>query len=165
MRAFLDWAGSEHGCCQKDGGYLAGLSQGGEAFVVGKYDVPTGGCDTIHDVKALYETIYNLQSTHNHVLFEGLFVMNMTRGPQLAEELGKNLVLLQLTTPLATCIASINSRRAEKGKGLLENKANTQDNYRRATNYCAKMRDAGARVIKVSREEGLGKILELLGEK
>jgi len=91
-----------------------------------------------------------------------LFVMNMTRGPQLLEEQGVDFAVLQLTTPMATCIASINDRRAERGEGALENKKNTQDNYRRATNYCAAMRESGARVFKVSRDEALPKLLELL---
>lgn len=131
-------------------------------FVAGAYDVPTGGCDTIRDVKQVYELLDKHLKLGRHVVFEGLFCMNQTRGPQLATRLGKDYVVLQLATPLATCLASINSRRAERGEGELANQTNTIDNYRRATNFCASMREAGARVIRVTRDEGLDKMLELL---
>lgn len=171
MRSFLDWS-RKHGIVEdgyffneeKPCGYsieIEGLKS--IVFVVGLYNTPTGGCDTIHDVSELFYKIKTLHEEGCHVLYEGLFVMNMTRGPQLATEVGRDLCILQLTTPLATCMASINARRAEKGKGALENKENTVGNYKRATNYCAVMRDAGARVFRVSRDEGLDKILELLG--
>lgn len=165
MRAFLDWA-RKRGIVQfLDEEVPVYSITLGKTFVcvLGKYEVPTGGCDTIHNIELIYETLKLMQESHDHVLFEGLFVMNQTRGPQLAEEFGKKLVVLQLATPLATCISSINARRSARGEGALEKKDNTQDNYRRALNYCSKMRDAGARVIKVDREAALDKVLELLG--
>jgi len=161
MRSFIEYSRKEGRVQEKDGGYLIHLNGSG-LFVLGKYDVPTGGCDTIHDIASIYARIEDAVGNHDHVLYEGLFVMNQTRGPQLAEKYGKEMALLQLTTPLATCFASINARRAERGDGELANHKNTQDNYRRATNYCAKMRDSGARVFRVSRDEALPKLLELL---
>lgn len=172
MRSFLDWA-KKHGTVKEkfiEGreapiGYLVTSlpSKSRPLYIVGSYRTPTGGCDTIHDVSGLFQIVKEKYEEGCHVLYEGLFVMNMTRGPQLAAEVGRELCILQLTTPLATCMASINSRRAERGKGALENKENTVGNYKRAENYCAKMRDAGARVFKITRNEGLPKILELLG--
>lgn len=180
MRSFLEWArknGPEEvqylsdlsfpkGHCNTPIGYLFGLKKKlkHNVFVVGAYESPTGGCDTIHDVAQVFALVKNMSAQGVHVLYEGLFVMNMTRGPQLIGDVDTPLYVLQLTTPLATCIASIDIRRAEKGKGKLETKANTNDNYRRATNYCSKMRDAGAKVIKVSRDEALPKLLELLSK-
>ena len=169
MRSFLDWAKKQGAIEEKfiEGreapiGYSIYIEAVKPIYVVGSYRTPTGGCDTIHDVSELFEAVRTAHDAGYNVLYEGLFVMNMTRGPQLAAEVGRELCILQLTTPLATCMASINFRRAERGKGALENKQNTVGNYKRATNYCAVMRDAGARVFKVSREEGLDKILELL---
>ena len=133
-------------------------------YVLGAYETPTGGCDTIHDVSQLFELVMAQYKKKRHVLYEGLFVMNMTRGPQLAAQVGRELCVLQLTTPLATCMTSINARRAERGEDVLITKKNTEGNYRRAINYCAKMRDAGARVIRITRDEGLDQILSLLKE-
>lgn len=161
FRAFLDYARQDGIVSEQENGYLIKLGKQ-LIFVLGKYNVPTGGCDTIHDIPSIYSEIVHLAEIGTNVLYEGLFVMNQTRGPQLAERFGRNVVVLQLTTPLATCFASINARRAERGKDELATRKNTEDNYRRATNYCAKMRDSGARVFKVSRDEALPKLLELL---
>lgn len=175
MRSFLKWA-------RKDGGftehplfaperaspiaYLFKTQQdsGTSAVVLGAYESPTGGCDTIHDIAEVFKQVAHYHEHGDHVLFEGLFCMNQTRGPQLASYAGKDLVVLQLTTPLATCLASINARRAERGEGELATTKNTINNYKRAENYCARMRDGGARVVRISREQGLEKILELLRE-
>ena len=136
----------------------------GKAYVLGAYDVPTGGCDTSGSAIEIFEMLPSIIPAYTHVLYEGLFVMNMSRAPQLAEEYGRDMCVIQLTTPLATCLTSVNARRAERGAGVLADTKNTQDNYRRATNYCLKMRDAGARVIRTAREDALEKILEVLGE-
>jgi hypothetical protein len=170
MRAIMDYA-KEFGTREEDNdhgkvlGYTLQLNDvDGDAYVLGPYNVPTGGCDTSSSAIEIFEQLPRLISHYTHLLFEGLFVMNMTRGPQLAAQYGEKFCVLQLTTPLGTCLESVNQRRAERGVDVLRDTSNTQDNYRRARNYCAAMRDAGARVIKVSRGEALDKVLELLGE-
>lgn len=136
-----------------------------DVFVVGRYDSPTGGCDTIKEISQVYSLIEQQWESRRHVLYEGLFVMNMTRGPQLAAKVGKELNILQLTTPLSVCIKSIDLRRAERDKPALGNLKNTEGNYKRAVNYCGIMRDAGAKVYKVTRSQAFPKMLELLGAK
>lgn len=171
MRTFLAWVKEHRGKVEEEFGegrgapigYQIGLPKLRPIYVVGSYRTPTGGCDTMHDVQELFSAVREKYEAGFNILYEGLFVMNMTRGPQLAADVGRDFCVLHLTTPLATCMASINSRRAERGKGVLENKENTVSNYKRANSYTARMRDAGARVFKVSRDEGLDKILELLG--
>lgn len=173
MRFFLDWARMNGDVVEEfvEGrvapiGYLVQLKRPVQStcaiYVIGGYEVPTGGCDTIHNIAKIFSSIEKQYALGRHVLYEGLFVMNQIRGSQLAAEVGENLCVLQLTTPLATCFASINERRAERGEGKLETKNNTVDNYRRATNYCAKMRDSGARVFKVDRGTALPRLLNLL---
>ena len=168
VRAFLDWARKSNKVTEEfiDGrtspiAYTVALKGKAPVYVLGSYEVPTGGCDTIHDVAEIFDRVKR-NHRNCHVVYEGLFVMNQTRGPKLAAEMGRKLCVLQLDTSLATCITSIDARRAEKGKDKLEAKTNTVDNYRRARNYCSKMRDSGARVFKVSRDEALPKMLELL---
>lgn len=142
-------------------GYCVFARGRNKLFIPGSYQVPTGGCDTISDIKQVYKLLDDHLKTGFDIVYEGLFCMNQTRGPQLAARIGRDYHVLQLTTPLATCLKSINDRRAERGEGELVNKSNTVDNYRRATNFCAVMREAGARVHKVSREEALDKLLEI----
>src|SRR5258708_1373983 len=97
MRAFLDWARKCGSVTPHfvDGrtsplGYFVELSRlKREVYVVGSYTNPTGGCDTIRDVVTLFDIVRS-QHEDAHVLYEGLFVMNMTRGPQLAAEVGED---------------------------------------------------------------------------
>ncbi len=97
------------------------------------------------------------------VLFEGLFVMNHTRGPLLARAVGyQNFHLVRLTTPLDTCFDRINKRRAVEGKGPLANRDNTEDNNTRAVNYCSKMSFLGVKVHRVSSDDAVALVLGLL---
>lgn len=169
MRRFLDWA-RQQGKVDEDFvdernspfGYYVTLPKFRSIYVVGSYRTPTGGCDTISDVKRVYQLIQEMHDEGNHVLYEGLFVMNMTRGPVLAEKYGEELCVLQLNTPYAVCIASINSRRAERGEGKLHKKENTKGNYARAESYCKVMKGAGARVLRVSRGMVFPQMISLL---
>ena len=95
------------------------------------------------------------------IAFEGLFVMNHTRGTQLAAELGRAYCVLNLTTPLGVCYQGITQRRAEKGKEK-RNAKHTEDNQKRAREYAKKMLDAGALVRPASRESVVFQLLELL---
>jgi hypothetical protein len=132
--------------------------------VVGSYEAASGGCDSIKDVSTIYEWVRDAHERGHNVLFEGLFAMNQTRGPAMARELPGMVTVLLLTTPLATCFASIDDRRSLKGLEKLPalRHKNTKANYVRARNYTARMREAGARVYRVSREEALPRLWGLL---
>lgn len=131
--------------------------------LVGAYEqADTAGCDTIRDVGWVFDYIRQQHDRGMHVLYEGLFMMNMTRGPALAAE-RQPFYVIQLADPLSVCIASINARREARGEGALLKKENTAGNFKRAANYCDKMRGAGASVIRVKREQALGVLLGTLG--
>ena len=167
IREFLSWVGEA--TCKPQ--YIAGRKppigytfgiEGVLFFLMGAYeDADTAGCDTIRDVVQIFDLIRE-KAKRYHVIYEGLIVMNHTRGPQLAAEYGKEFVILQLDVPYATCVASINSRRSARGQGRLLDKKNTKGNFVRAANYCTKMQAQGARVIKVRRDAALEKLLELV---
>jgi len=146
-----------------------GLVDGVEhvVHVMGAYLSVTGGCDVLRNnldspVAEIFDLIREYHKQGKHVIYEGSYVMNMQRGPVLATELGRDLKVLHLTTPLATCVTSINARRAERGVGLIASTKDVEANWNRARSYAAKMRDAGASVYKVSRAEALPKLLGLL---
>lgn len=134
-------------------------------FLVGAYgEVDTAGCDTIRDVVQVFDLIQE-KAVKGHVLYEGLIVMNHTRGPGLvhiASENGEEFHVIQLDTPLATCFASINARRAARGQDKILKRVNTEGNYNRALNYCTKMRWSGAIIHKCNREQALDVLLGLL---
>lgn len=172
VRGFITWA-EKHGVvkpCYIDDrkepiGYdvfLKGRHR--TVYVVGAYqDADTAGCDTIRDVVWLYDYIRDEHSAGKDIIYEGLFMMNMTRGPKLAAET-EAVTVIQLTEPLAVCLASIDARRHARGEGRLLTKDNTVNNFTRATNYCDKMKAAGAAVTRTKRSDALEVLLELLGE-
>jgi hypothetical protein len=170
-RSFLSWA-KEHGKVVEQfvkdreapiGYDLMIKSLRTPVHLLGSYRTPTGGCDTLRDVKTVFDIVRQQYFERSvQVVYEGLFVMNHTRGPELVTELEGDMTILQLTTPLSTCYSSINQRRSEKGDGKLLSKENTRSNFVRAENYCAKMRSAGATVIRVRRDQALDCLIDEL---
>lgn len=145
-------------------GYVLHLPEvGREVFLVGAYEVGTGGCDTIKDVEKVYSLIEAQHDLGRHVVYEGLFVMNMTRGPVMIQRVGKeNVAVIRLSTELPECKRSVNERRAVQGKEPMTEWKNTEGNYVRARNFSYKMRDWGAAYKLVTRDEALPTLLELL---
>jgi predicted kinase len=136
---------------------------GNPTFVVGAYEASTGGCDTIKDVEQVFRIVHSKWAAGYHVLFEGLFGMNHTRGPLLARQVGvTNFHLVRLTTSMEVCKARVNARRAVGGKAPLENWHNTESGNTRAANYAAKMSFLGVKVHRVASEEAPALILGLL---
>jgi hypothetical protein len=131
--------------------------------VLGAYDAPTGGCDTIKSVIEIYARVAQASGEGCHVLFEGIRALNQTRGPVLASQVAEPFVVLLLDTPLGVSLQSINVRRNAKGSGAFT--ADTRDienNHTRARNYAARMRDVGAKVVRASRDTAPPVILDLL---
>lgn len=94
----------------------------GRISVLGHYESPCGGCDTIHG----YETLINLarmQAEQGPVLMEGLLlsedVKNTLTLPREA------LRVLFLDTQVETCLERIKARRAVRGNAKELNPSNT----------------------------------------
>jgi predicted kinase len=133
-------------------------------FVPGHYEAPTGGCDTIKDVERIYELVEQHHRAGEHVLFEGLYAMNHTRGPALVRALGKPspFTIIRLTTELVDCARRINERRREAGNDKALAPKHTSANHTRAVNYASKMQLAGAAFAKASSDDAPALILSLL---
>lgn len=137
-----------------------------EVHVVGAYEAPSsGGCDTFGGdgrVERLYSTILNQHNQERHVVYEGIMMMNHTRGLDLLRQVRGMLTVIQLKTPLAECILAVGQRRVAAGKPADFNTKNTEDTFRRTDRYCFKLRQAGGRVIGVSRADAPGVLMEAL---
>lgn len=164
----MDERGVKAKPCYIDGrdnpiGYDLRVSKTRTIHLVGEYGkADTAGCDTIRDVVWVYEYIKEQYNSGKDVLYEGLFVMNHTRGPAMVANINSEVVVIALTDPLAVCLQSIDGRRGARGEGKLSSKDNTINNYTRATNYATKMASAGARVIRVKREKAFTTLLSVL---
>lgn len=144
-------------------GYDLALPGGSRVRVLGAYEAPTGGCDTIKDAVLNYRLVTEWHRTGLHVVYEGLFVMNHTRGLALARDVGvENVTVILLATTLDQCKAGVNARRAVEGKPPLQKWDNTEGNHTRARNYATKMQRTGVRVLTLERDLVLPRILELL---
>lgn len=96
-------------------GHLAG-----SLFIVGRYDTTCGGCDTMN-WKGAADDVCDLVREKYHfgpVLFEGLMVSGWGTGRlrSLWEETGGKLHVIQLTTSLEECLASVRQRREERAR-------------------------------------------------
>jgi len=134
-------------------GYLVSPPGLRPVFLVGNYSQPTGGCDQIKPVERAYDQVRAAVAKGWRVIFEGAFVMNHTRGPELFAELGCPWQVLLLTTPLATCFEAVAARREARGAVPFVQRANIENNLVRSQNYASKMRVAGATVSRVNRAE------------
>jgi hypothetical protein len=135
-------------------------------FIAGRYDdnLDSGGCDCIKDIAFWYNTVWNQAQTHD-VVFEGLFVMNHTRGLDLTNRCVKAGIafhVIHLTTSLDMCKESINERRARRGQEpFTRSWDNVEGNVIRARNFTAKVKQLGATVYHLDRAAAAQKLMEL----
>lgn len=132
-------------------------------FVVGRYEdaLPSSGCDSFKHVEEVYEIIKDAWLDGLTVIYEGLFMMNHTRGPQLQKET-RSVTVLKLTTALDVCLAGVMARRKAQGTADDSRPKHLEANDVRARNYAFKMARAGAEVIKITRESGLKELTQLV---
>lgn len=99
-------------------------SQGIRA-ILGHYETPCGGCDTIGSARKVYELIRDLQENMGYRVFicEGLLLSEDTKWSSQLE----GLRVVYLTTPIEDCIKRVKSRRLEMGN----EKPLKEDNTRR----------------------------------
>jgi ABC-type dipeptide/oligopeptide/nickel transport system ATPase component len=138
---------------------------GGRVFIPGSYEVLTAsGCDTIKSVELNYTVVREVFECGLDVIYEGLFMMNHTRGLELWEQT-RALEVIRLTTSIEDCMKAVRDRRVATGNDRKEGttfEKNLIGHDTRATNYCEKLRQAGCTIHQVSREKALDKLLDIL---
>jgi len=82
--------------------------------VVGHYETPCGGCDTIGSYEEIYDAVRASHDAGMDVLYEGLLISGESARPIKLAKDGYPLHVLALNTPVEVCIASINERRWAK---------------------------------------------------
>ena len=130
-------------------------------FVAGRYgEAATGGCDRIHEPKAIYPVLEYQHGVGVHVLFEGIRMTNHTDGLAFYRRVG-DLTVVLLTTTLEECFAGLKARRLAAG-GPEHKELSVRDiesTVTRNKNYAFKLSQLGARVVKLTRDEAPGFIL------
>lgn len=120
------------------------LNNGRSLHVVGHYETACGGADTI---STGFDYIYRLvDEAHNKgldVLFEGLLLNSDTRRCiETHNKFGGDMRVVALTVPVEICVASINERRAARGKTEPVNPANTEAKAKVVLSQSKKFREA-----------------------
>lgn len=147
-------------------GYVSDTA-GHRVFVAGAYEdgLQTSGCDTIKDTPAAYALVLEHFRRGESVVYEGLFMMNHTRGLQLLRDSNHAVVVIHLSTSIDECRAGVVDRRLAQGNTEplpTRFEDGLSGNYVRAANYARKMRAAGGTVLRCSRDEAAARLGELL---
>lgn len=138
-----------------------------KTVVLGRYDATCGGCDTMSWSGAADDAcdmIRYYAAREYHVILEGLMVSTwgFPRYAALAKD--TPLIVLQLTTPLNDCIASVQARRDARGVTKPFNPDNTVSKYKGIARSVDRMRALGVTIKLVNRQEAADQLRALTSE-
>lgn len=113
-------------------GYMCERPDGPSLYVVGHYEQPCGGCDTIVNVANfdggmldfIYSNVRSASAQGHDVIYEGLIVQSDIRRCVELNATTPVLVII-LDVPLEVCLAGIQSRRDARGDVRQLNPKNT----------------------------------------
>lgn len=126
--------------------------------VVGHYESPCGGGDTIGSAKAIYDLITTRLSSFRVILCEGLLLSEDVKwSSQLPD-----LKVLYLVTPLEQCLAQIKSRREGVGNDKPVNPKNTANRIEVIERSRVKLLELGVRCVRAAASQAEGIILKWL---
>ena len=131
-------------------------------FLVGHYDIPCGGADTISGTDRIYQMVREASEAGHDVIFEGRIIgVEVTRTVELAK--AHRVVALHIDIPLQECIDSINIRRRAKNPDAEDvNPKNTTGIYKSIPRVMKRLEAGGVEVFRGDRAEVTAKIKELL---
>jgi hypothetical protein len=121
--------------------------------VLGHYESPTGGGDTISDGQDYIAEL----ALHAHLegydcLYEGLVISSDYSRIAGFHADGLPVGVIVLTTPLDECLASVQARRAARGNTKPLNPKTTREKHRAVLQMVPRFRAAGVPVYHVDRE-------------
>lgn len=137
--------------------------------VLGSYEADCGGCDSLPSYEVTFGLVRAEHDAGNHVLLEGLLLSHDKKQfTALWEHLraqgkGEQLVILELTETLGTCLNSVRERRARKGADPEFNTANTERRYKEVVSSCKQLEERGISVVRVTRAAAVPTIIALMG--
>ncbi len=135
---------------------------------IGKYHggIVCGGADTVKTPTLVWDTIIDCIA-HKNVLVEGILTSTVYAPVmELKVRLDKvpaSLHLLCLSTEFDQCVANVNSRRADAGKGPLERLVNLETNHKKHLSSARKFRAAGMNPRWVSADEAVEIVIKEFG--
>lgn len=130
--------------------------------VVGSYETACGGCDTISKYDTCYDLIKQLEDNGiERVVYEGLrHSGDAKRALDLLSE-GRDIRVINLTTPLEDCLEAVRQRRVARGADPEFNTTNTEAKFNLIERANTRLREAGVEVHDVDREAASELLREL----
>jgi hypothetical protein len=123
-------------------------------LVLGHYESPCGGCDTIGSARAVYDLIADLRKDdptgdRPPILCEGLLLSEDVKWTTALAE-WEEVRCVFLTTPLDTCLAQIGERRKAAGNESDVNPLNTTNRVATIARARTKLDAAGVTCVRAS---------------
>jgi hypothetical protein len=121
--------------------------------VLGHYESPCGGCDTIGSARAVYDLIQKTDSPI--ILCEGLLLSEDVKWSSQLQDLH----VLYLITPLDQCLSQIEGRRRAAGNHKPLNPSNTSHRVEVINRSRIKLEGLGVHCRRASSSQAAGVIL------
>ena len=133
---------------------IAMVSQKANLAIIGHYDTPCGGADTIPSYDWTMQVIRSYADQGYNVLYEGLLLAADVKRITGLHEAGYKLVVVHVDIPLEDCLASVNARRRAKNPEAADvNPRNTESKYKSVKTSMTKMEELGIETFTGNREE------------
>jgi len=133
-----------------------------ELAVLGHYESPCGGCDTITKIDTTYQLIQEQIALGRNVLFEGLLLTNeINRTKELPD---CRVVFIEET--IETCLAGVNARRQARGEMEPVPTKNTTAKHSQAKRAAQRFEELPGKPVQVfrcNRQQAADLIEEMLG--
>ncbi len=132
-------------------------------FILGHYDIPCGGADTISGNDKIYGMVEDAATAGHDVIFEGRIIgVDVKRTAELAKD--HEVRVYHITLPLEECLASINIRRRAKNPEATDvNPKNSTNIFKQIPRTMARLRDTQAYCYSGTRTEVETMIKEAVG--
>ena len=133
-------------------------------FVLGHYEGPTGGCDTIGKVDLMHKMINKYHMRGLDVLFEGIVAQHSIPRILALHARGFKIRVVSIDVSTKKAIRSVQKRRKERGNTNPFNPQNLIDEVRRVNNGTQRLIDGGVKVYRYpTRSESRDRVFRLLG--
>jgi len=122
-------------------------------FIVGHYDIPCGGADTISGNEIIYGMVRDAAKAGHDVIFEGRIIgVDVRRTAELATKYP--VTIFHIDIPLEECLASINERRRRKNPDATDvNPKNTTNIFKQIPRCLERLRRENVACHQGSRAE------------
>ena len=132
-------------------------------MVLGHYETPCGGCDTITSMDKIYALVRHAHEEGYDVLYEGLLLSAEVNRCQQLHEDGLPLLVIGLDVPLQECIDSVNARRwAKDPEKPGVNPKNTESKHKGTKRSMERFKEAGVQTAWCCRDGSVVLIKDML---